>query len=156
MDRDKVADLISAHEGKRFKAYPDSLGIMTVGIGFNLEQRAAPARIGSLRVDYDALCAGRCELSDEHVMALFFVDLEDAVATARALVKNFDEHPDGAQHAIIDMIFNLGGPRFAQFKNLIDALENKDYPRAAREMAKSKWAAQVPNRARHDIELILQ
>lgn len=156
MDRDKAADLISAHEGRRYKAYADSLGIMTVGIGCNLERDSARERIAALGVDYAELCAGRSELNDSHVDALFTMDLNDAIAIATAAVANFWEHPDDVQHAIVDMIFNLGGPRFTKFKKAIDAFERKDYRKAAAEMASSKWAAQVPNRARADIELVLK
>jgi len=48
---------------------------------------------------------------------------------------------------IINMLFNLGLPRFLTFRKMIKALEDQDYERAADEMLKSKWAKQVGDRA---------
>ena len=51
------------------------------------------------------------------------------------------------QDVIIEMIFNLGLPRFLGFKKMIQALREDDYPQAAIEMLDSKWARQVGSRA---------
>jgi lysozyme len=149
-------DLIIRHERKAYKAYPDSEGILTIGIGMNLEERAAKPRILDLGVDYDQLCAGNCELTDAHIMALFSTDLNVAIQDAAGNVSNFWAHPDDVQHAIVDMNFNLGGPRFAKFVKAIAAFENKDYRTAAAEMSNSKWAKQVGQRAQEDIDLVLR
>lgn len=156
MDRDKIAEMITRYEEKRYAVYPDSLGILTVGIGCNLETSTAPMRIAALGVDYAKLCSGKCELTEDHVMALFSDDLDDAVAAAQSMVPNFDEHPDDVQHVIIDMIFNMGETRFAKFKKLIAALKIKDYGATAAEMSNSKWAGQVGRRAQEDIALVLK
>ena len=45
------------------------------------------------------------------------------------------------------MIFNLGLPRFSQFKNMIKAIEDEDWTEASEQMMDSKWADQVGSRA---------
>ena len=60
------------------------------------------------------------------------------------------------QAVLIDMMFNLGSPRFKQFKKMIQALEDNDYSRASFEMLDSKWAVQVGNRANYLAEKMKQ
>jgi lysozyme len=154
MNREKAQNLVEQHEGRRSMAYADSLGIMTVGIGLNLEQPSAKARIAALGVDYDALCAQKCTLADSHIDSLFSGDLDTATAEAARQVPDFWNQPEEVQLAVVDMIFNMGGPRFSKFAKFIAALKARDYLTAAAEMADSKWAKQVPNRAADDIALV--
>ena len=51
------------------------------------------------------------------------------------------------QNVLVNMLFNLGLPRFLTFKKMIKALEDQDYEKAADEMLKSKWHKQVKGRA---------
>lgn len=155
MQWETVARHIEKHEDRRHLRYLDSEGIPTIGIGLNLTKPGARERIEALGLPYDAICAGTCALIDTHVNALFEIDLNDAVADAAAMVPNFWELPDGVQLAVVDMCFNMGGPRFAKFVKLIAALEARDFGRAAREMLESKWARQVPRRAQEDAALVI-
>jgi lysozyme len=154
MDRARAQSLIAQHEGRRKYAYSDSEGILTVGIGFNLQEESALARITECGVDYNALCDARASLNDAQIDTLFSTDLDTATAEAAKLVPDFWNQPDNVQLAMVDMIFNLGGPRFSNFTKLIAALKAKDYLTAADQMADSKWAKQVPHRAADDIALV--
>jgi lysozyme len=155
MDRQRAQTLIQGHEGSRNWAYADSKGILTVGIGFNLQEEAARERIEKLEVDYEALCAKRVALTNAHITSLFGEDLDTAVVDAVKLVPDFWNQPEDVQLAMVDMIFNLGGPRFSKFVGMIEALKTKDYLTAAAEMADSKWAkVDVPHRAADDIALV--
>lgn len=154
MDKERASNYIAEHEGRRKQAYTDSEGILTVGIGFNLQEATARERIEALEVDYDALCARTCSLTDAHIDSLFAPDLDTATNDAVNLVPDFWNQPEDVQLAMVDMIFNLGGPRFSKFVKLIAALGQRDYLEAAAEMADSRWAKQVPNRAAEDISLV--
>lgn len=56
---------------------------------------------------------------------------------------------DGPRQAVIvDMVFNLGARGFSKFRRLHDALQARDWNRAAREMMDSRWRTQVGRRAR--------
>ena len=52
------------------------------------------------------------------------------------------------------MCFNMGSPRVSKFKKMFAALEVQDYQTASKEMLDSKWANQVPNRARRLSEIM--
>jgi lysozyme len=154
MDRQKATDLIGKHEGRRSKAYTDSEGILTVGIGANLEDKTSRSRIAALGVNYDDVCTGDCELTDEHIDTLFSADLDVAIGDAENSLDDFGGLPEPAQLAVVDMVFQLGGPGFRKFKATIAALNARDFLRAADEMADSLWARQTPNRAAEDMALV--
>jgi len=116
---------IIAHEGMRLTPYKDSVGKITIGIGWNIDD--VPMR------ESEAITRMRNDLAEVKMQAeklLFFSKLN--------LVR---------QNVIIEMIFNLGHSKFMQFKNMIVALQNYNYELAAKEMLTSKWATQVKSRA---------
>lgn len=158
MNRLVTANLIRDHEATRTRVYPDSEGVLTIAVGFNLEQATSRERIAGLGLDYDVLCAGGCEMTNDQVDALFEEDLDTAIADAASTLNNWPMLPDEVQAAMTDMSFNLGGPRFRKFENMIAALEADppDYCRAAVEMRSSLWARQVGRRANDDIALVQQ
>jgi GH24 family phage-related lysozyme (muramidase) len=155
MNRTAMQAHIRKHEGCEYTSYDDSLGVRTVGVGFNLTRKDAKPRIEAMGLDYDLVYAGKLKLADAHCRALLMVDVEDAIEAASAIVGSFEDQPEDVQLVIVDMIFNLGAPRFAKFTKAIAALEARDYCTAAAEMRSSRWAEQVPNRARADIEIVL-
>ena len=52
MDRTRCMDMIKRHEGLSLSVYEDSVGIPTVGYGFNLKKGGAQKRIEAMGVDY--------------------------------------------------------------------------------------------------------
>ena len=144
--QDLIEKLIVA-EGLRLQVYKDTLGIDTIGIGRNLEDRGITKE----------------ELTDldiptiEHVYE-YGITEADAVYLATNDVQIVEEelvraHPcvdrlDSVRQLIlIDMAFNMGVPRLCKFKNMWAAVHNEDYPTAAKEMLDSRWAKQVKGRA---------
>jgi len=57
--------MIAEAEGEESCVYNDSLGIPTIGIGFNLERSDAPALIAGLGLDYDSVLDGSTCLDDD-------------------------------------------------------------------------------------------
>ena len=84
----------------------------------------------------------------------FDYDFNIALNDARKLIVEDSIHQD-AFACLINLCFNLGGPRASRFKKMLAALEDKNYPEASKEMLDSKWARQVPNRARELSEIML-
>jgi GH24 family phage-related lysozyme (muramidase) len=163
MNRRATRELIEKHEGKRHIVYRDSVrndehpgGILTIGVGFNLERAGAAAQIQACGADYKSLCDGRSALSSEQVQFLLEADLDQAILDAVESVSNFNDHPDEVQSVIVDMVFNLGMARFKKFKKTIACLEGKDYCGAANEMQNSLWAKQVSSRAAENIAIVRQ
>ncbi len=153
-DIDQTMRFIEQWEGRRDTVYTDTEGNATIGVGFNLTREDARERIEALGLDYDQVLSGQQTLSDEQIDQLLQHDAEQAMASARDLVQNFDNLPEDAQTIVIDMVFNLGREGFAGFTNTIDALENNDFTRAAAEMRDSRWFDQVGDRSEHHVTAI--
>ena len=120
----KSEDLIKRHEGRRFIPYKDTVGVLTIGIGRNLEKG----------------------ISEHIVSELFKEDMVEVRADCLRLPW-FHELTPIRQAVIENMIFNLGFSGFMEFKKTIRFIEKGDYDSAALEMLDSKWSRQVGNRA---------
>ena len=59
----------------------------------------------------------------------------------------FSELPEEAQQIIANMMFSMGRPRLSKFKMMKQAVDNRDWKEAAKQMKNSKWYVQVKNRA---------
>jgi lysozyme len=126
MDRERLAAQLRLHEGVEHKPYKCTAGYLTIGVGRNIEERG---------------------LSDDEINYLLNNDVN--IATDE-LVATFDWYADLdpiRQRVVVDMVFNLGMPRFKQFKNMIAALEEGDWTEASDQMMDSRWAEQVGLRA---------
>ena len=146
--------LIAEHEGKRNEVYLDSLGIPTIGIGFNLQRKDARAKLKAVGADIDAVIAGEETLTDEQVSALFREDVQQAERDARDLLQDFDEASPNRQQALIDMAFNLGKGKLTGFKRMLAAANRGDWQTAADEAQNSVWFNQVGRRGPRIVELI--
>jgi len=119
-----LKDIIVKHEGLELQPYEDSLGILTVGVGHNLERG----------------------ISYETAMFILDEDLKEVKQQAQSF-SWFHYLNEVRQIVIQDMIFNLGITRFKRFKKMIKAIQNDDFLEAANQMLDSKWAEQVGRRA---------
>ena len=114
------------HEGLRLKPYTDTVGKLTIGVGRNLTDN------GVSELEAEGMC-----IRD---MADVDADLDRNVAWWR-------EMSEPRQMVFVDMCFNLGWPRFSQFRRMLASAEDGDYATAADEMIDSRWARQVGTRA---------
>jgi len=112
-------------EGFRGRPYKCTAGKTTIGYGRNLDDNP---------------------LTKEEAEYLLKNDLQKVAKEATKLGWYADLKPE-RRSVIIQMIFNLGLPRFLKFKKTIQAIKDKDYNTAAIEMLDSKWARQVGQRA---------
>ena len=152
MLRERARAYISINEGRREWVYRDHLDNRTIGVGFNLERRDAAQRIVGLGLDFNAVLGGLVPLSEAQIDALLDEDLEMAAAAAGRLIPSFGQLDVDRAVVVIDMIFNLGEAGFRAFRNLIAAIGQGDWERAAREIGNSRYASQVPNRAGRNIQ----
>lgn len=120
-----LVSMISMHEGRRPMPYQDSVGILTIGVGRNLEANG---------------------LSEDEIDYLLSNDLRKAEAEANKYPW-YEGLNTPRQMVVIDMIFNLGPAGFAKFQRTQASIARGDYAVAAKEMLESKWARQVGNRA---------
>jgi len=104
-------------EGERLDAYQDSKGIWTIGYGTNLQ-----------------------ELHISKTLAEQW--LADKLMQAAMYAQGFGwwaELTPARKDVVIEMLYNLGGPRFGGFKKFIHALDTRQWDHAADEMLDSKW-----------------
>ena len=123
---------IRDHEGFIAKPYLDSLGKATIGYGH-------------LITDEDNFENGK-EYSKDELLKLFEKDFEKAQMGADQLVGHIQELHIEAKNIVTEMVFQLGTMGVRKFKNMMAALEARDYHRASLEMLDSRWHAQTTNR----------
>jgi lysozyme len=121
----KLYDLLADHEGLRLKAYRDTVGKLTIGIGRNLDD------VG---------------ISKEEAYYLLANDVAKAQREA-ATLPWFAGLNEARQAVVVSMIFNLGFDKFMQFKRTTSAIATGSYGLAATYMLESLWAKQVGKRA---------
>jgi lysozyme len=151
-----VQELITKHEGFRCQVYRDTKGNRTIAIGFNLDDPGARAVCETFGLNYDQLLAGTATLTLTEAEAIRDYKIDSAEFAAHCQFPNFDQLPDQAQAVILDMLYNLGSVKFAEFKMMIAALKQDppDFNQAASEMKSSAWYCEVPNRAKEDCALM--
>lgn len=151
---DDILSFVKKHEGYRTHVYRDSLGIPTIGIGFNLTRPDARKIVQSVGAEYDAVLAGIDGLSEEQIKQIFAITIKIAYEDAKKWMPNYDSLPKNIKLAILDLSFNMGYNRLSGFFKTKEYLLKKDYKAAANELMDSKWAKQVGNRAKSIFNLL--
>ena len=123
---DKLKQQIKLHEGVEYRVYEDTQGILTIGVGRNLEDRG---------------------LSEDEVDYLLNNDIKICVKELKGSFDWYDDLDDIRKRVLVDMMFNLGMPRLKGFVKMLEAIESGAWGAAAEEMLDSTWARQVGNRA---------
>jgi GH24 family phage-related lysozyme (muramidase) len=154
MDRDLSKRWTEHWESRRHVAYDDATGKQiqpgshltgnpTIGVGLNLLTAAARIAIAGMGINYGAILSGSVALSDAQIDALLNQSQNMAIGDSRALFPEFDSYPDHQQLVIVDVCFNLGGPKFATFHQTCAAIRAKDWTGAAQNLQNSAWFHQV-------------
>ena len=125
-----VQEYVKKNEGLRLKPYLCTAGKWTIGYGHNLEEG----------------------ISENIAKAIFDEDIQVAINDVLDIFSNnkgeYQLVLSGNRYiALVDMMFNLGKPRFLTFKRMIQAIKEKNWDKAANELLDSKYATQVGQRA---------
>lgn len=121
----KLKQLLIKHEDKRNFPYYDTVGKITIGIGYNLTDRG---------------------VSDEWINEQYEQDVSYFYQSLTNDFPWFRDLSEPRQMVLIDMAF-MGYKKLLGFKKMLAALARHDYLKAADEMLDSKWATQVKGRA---------
>ena len=119
-----LRDRIKQHEGFRLEPYKDSLGILTVGYGRNLE--AIPFTMAEVELMFESDFR-RAEQGAENFS--FYEGLNDA-----------------RKGVLIEMIYQMGPSRVGKFRKFIAASMRRRWKEAAAEMRDSRWHSQTTKR----------
>jgi len=133
VDLERIKKQLMDHEGYGPKVYEDTVGILTIGYGRNLEDK------------------GITEAEAEYLLVN---DIREVENELRERLPFFENLSSIRQEILISMGYNLGINGLLKFKKMLAALENYDYELAADEMLDSKWATQVKGRARDLAQLM--
>lgn len=128
-----LRDLVTKYEGLRLKPYRDTVGKLTIGVGRNIE-----------------------DIGVSMPEAMFMLS-NDLARVQQECLDNFTwlkSLNQARQDVICSMVFNMGLRGFNEFKELVAALKNQDYEKAAEEMLNSKWSTQVPARAQDSAQIM--
>lgn len=134
-----VHDHFIREEGLRTVSYLDHLGNYTIGVGHYLGRDKAFKGI---------------KWTTEKCIMVLESDIDTCLKHAKEIFPQFSTLPPNVQLAVLDMIFNLGGYGFRQFKTVIRMIHAQRYQDAAAAALESKWARQVPNRAARTTKLM--
>jgi len=125
--------MLRQHEGVENKPYFCPANKLTIGVGRNLEDKG---------------------LSDSEVSFLLQNDIEEVINDLGNLIRDFGTLPENIKLVLSDMRFNLGPNRFRGFKNMLAAVEARDWKTMVAEMKDSRWYRQVGKRAETLILLV--
>ena len=140
-------ELIMLNEGRKNKAYLDTKGIPTIGVGHNMSARPLPEDIQDY---YNA----HGIITEAMIDRLLTSDMEMATFDVMELYPDFRDYSQNRQAALIDLLFNMGITKMREFVNTNLAINEQRWEDAAKGLEKSKYYRQVPNRAKRIIELI--
>jgi lysozyme len=133
---------IETNEGKAYNAYPDAAGIWTIGVGHKIVPGDGLLPASAFSKDpvtgrifvSDIKAVKALALSEQQVQDIFSNDL----ATAETELKSRVTVPlsQGQFDALVDFIFNIGGPKFGK-STMYDLIQARNYDNAAVEF--QKW-----------------
>ena len=129
----RLRETITRHEGSRLDMYQDTLGIWTIGVGHNIQEKGISPKVMEIMLQED---------------------LEEAISELKRSVSFFSRMPEQVQEALVNLSFNMGIPRLMQFRNTLAYLRDGEFGSAADELLDSRYAEQVGHRALEVADMI--
>lgn len=133
---DELINDLKHDEGWEPSAYEDSLGYLTIGYGFLIDDRKngeIPRHIAEEWLRYAAMIRW------------------NNLVSARPFLNDL---PEDVQRSLANMAYQLGVNGVLNFKRMLAALESNDRVLAATEALDSRWNTQTPNRAKRVTDLM--
>lgn len=127
--KEREAEEILLDEGLKLRAYRDTVGVLTIGVG-----HTKGVKDGDI-------------ITKKQAIAFLREDMEDAIEDAKSLCLDWENMSGPRKGVMVNMAFNLGRDRLSGFKNTLRFINERNYARAATNMLLSKWARQVKGRA---------
>ena len=156
MDLGYIKELIKKHEGIRHFKYLDSLGIPTIGCGFNLQRKDAPSKIEAVGADFNKILNGTQSLTDKQIDLLLQEDIHSCESQLNKLFPDLEQMANNISAVLVDLCFNLGYQKLLTFRHFISAIRNQDYQEATNQLKSSLWCKQVKNRCTENCAILLQ
>jgi lysozyme len=114
-------------EGKHLTPYRDTLGLLTIGVGHNLDAHG---------------------ISEEVCDLLLTEDIARTLGGLRARLGWYADLAEPRRAVLENMAFNMGVGGLLGFRKMLAAIQAGAWSKAADEMLDSDWARQVGDRAK--------
>jgi lysozyme len=124
---DGMIERLKLHEGYRKDAYKDTVGKLTIGYGWNVEDCPIYPEVAELQ------------------LRMTLAEIEKNLARTLDFWGNLTQ---ARKEVLLDMCYNLGLKGLLGFKNTLRAIAESRHEDAAAFMLQSKWAEQVGSRAK--------
>lgn len=121
-------------EGREDRPYRDSVGVLTIGVGHNLDQE------------------GLCQAAIDAQLA-YDIRTKALIPLVRFLPW-YGEHPEDIQRALANLMFNMGPTRLLKFHKTLGLIKLRRYAEAADCLLDSLYARQTGKRSKRVSELI--
>ncbi len=135
-------------EGLKLSPYRCSRGYLTIGVGRNLDTN--PLTEVEKRVVGDVSSG----ITKNAALFLLRNDIERVEKQCSENISCWGMLDNERQFALFNMAFQMGYKGVLKFKNMLYALERKDYVTASKECLDSEYAKQTPARAQRVAHLI--
>lgn len=119
-----IRDLLIRHEGLKLKPYKDTVGLLTIGCGRNLDD------VG---------------ISQQEALYLLDNDIHQSEYDC-AIYPWYAKLSDARKAAVLSLSFNLGPAGLAKFKRFLLAMSLAQWKVAGYELENSLWFSQVGTR----------
>jgi lysozyme len=135
-------------EGVRNVPYPDTKGIMTIGVGWNLAAHRLP-------IDMAARLQDNGRITNDDIETLLDMSIEQALVDCRMLYDDFLSFSHTRQDALGNFLFQLGYSRAHDFVITNGCINAGDWEGAAKNILQSKWAKEdSPARAKRVAKML--
>jgi lysozyme len=134
--KEKMVKQLIMHEGIRLKPYRCTANKLTIGVGYNIDDRGVAELEQAIGRKYDG------SITRDEAIKILLQDIDTFESAVHAHFPHYEKLDPIRQRVVLDMAFNLGF-RALQFKGTIAAVIAGDYARAKRQMMSSLWAKQV-------------
>jgi lysozyme len=141
----RVKAKLIVEEGFEEEIYKCTQGYNTVGVGHNID--ANPLPIGILKLLFEGKKAMALDVLFKH-------DIQKVIVQLDRVFPWWRDKEDDIRLFMIDFVFNVGIGTAKKFKNTMRYIEMNKYKKASKGLMNSRYARQVPNRAKRNAKLI--
>lgn len=132
---------LEQEEGREYSPYTDTKGILTVGVGHNMEARPLDP-------------SWTFPLTDAQVDQLLDDDTNATLTEMYANLPWVQNLDPVRESAVADLYFNMGWSKFSAFQQFFGFLQNGDYESAANDLEHTAWFGEVGHRGPEIVGLI--
>jgi lysozyme len=138
------------HEGLKLRPYRDTVGKVTIGVGYNVSDRGWKPLEDAIGRKVDRK---RPAITYTEAIKVLSGDIETFETILRAQFPMYDTLDEIRKRVTLDLAFNLAW-HLKEFVNTRAAYERGDWQTAADNLLQSKWARQVKSRATRLAEML--